>query len=137
MDATQSFHLEMMADMLNNFEGTFFFKHDTKGKSLSAIAPYHIKLIEKIIITSARNIKAENFAGLTGLQSLKFADKGMLPIYIIYMYIYLERMNDSQLGVDFTSRFDRSVGAYSPIVTEIRRTLPNLNKDYIKLLLVG
>lgn len=134
MDATQNFYFEMLANTIKHFEGTFYLKNDAKVKSLASVTPSQIKHLDKITITKANNLKAENFAGLTGLRSLIIANEVLLPLYIIYLYVDLVKLNDKQYPNTYNTRIETSMEPYGEIVRDVRQTLPNLNRDYIKIL---
>jgi len=68
--------------------------------------------------------------------SLKSKVLGLgLTHYFVYMYVNLEKQNHQQSASGHVIRNEGSMEPYSQIVSEIRRSLPMLDGNYVKILL--
>lgn len=136
MDATENFHIEMLANLLTSIEGKYINKGDSIYKPMINVLPSQVKKIEKILILDTENLDFKKLSGLTHLKSLIITDKSFTEIYLIYLFICIEkRISKTKTNQVYIGTFNNYVIDFEDVINEINKLKPRLDYSLLKTLI--
>lgn len=133
MDAALNFHREMLANYIRHCEGKYYLINDHKPRNLLTLLPNQIANLEQVIILNISRDGINYLAGLSNVKSIILTDSSLAIIYLIYLYICIQKKIDSSETNDVNGKtFSSNIYEYQATMRNISEIRTDLDYDCLR-----